>query len=877
MSFDRRRSRWGLLTLLLLLLTSCTKPAPAPGLQPDAGAVGSAPAVPADEPPGWRYITTVSGDGTHVAGAAPDGSAFLLLDMEQKPLLVTMGATMRVETPTTRSARFRTDESELEVTLFETPFGMFHAQPPGEVVFAPDYQRVAIRTQTGLWVGEMATGAVRRVTSDPPTEVAGRHPQNPLIWAGTPRWSEDGRWLYFEANRPETGRLAAWRVPADGGPEELLAEPLPALPEAVAGQVAQARGLVLRDLSPDGAWAGADEFETPAFQVLNLKDPAQSIRHEAPPGRYAGPGTFSPDSRQVLVASRPRQDLHIRMGVMSLPNGHVRWYAFPRPADGVVTPIGWVGNHQVLVEIAPYNATYSDRAWPSPRQLWLLDLTRAPEAGDLAGTPTRLSSVLVDGGRYWRQSVADGAVVGGEVAVVRPADVILALDAPLSAGWIAQHVTVEGGVVDAFEASLGVLIVHQGAEGGPLRVKVDALGFDLRVRQAAAPTVTLEVRPEGGDWAPADAERVWPRGPLDLRFRFSKPMNETVTAEAVRKALADPLHAYGRSYPVTNAELRWEEGALLVHLPTPPPRVVLVPHEAVDTEGLQLADWFLPLIRTGELPALVAAGESDTVLTTVPVEVARAAVTPDGRSVLLDRAVADRNYYRSVWRYEALDLTTFRLTAREGQTVPEPAGKGLQGAVRSGDRVAGFELGAWVEPGRQEGALVIREMDGRELRRVTGFRYVPSLRYASAVLAWAPDGRHVGLVLSTGQGLQLHLIDAETGAMRVVGEPAAFFSIEWSPSGRQVAVGNQILDVATGKTLFKGRDHRGIGFRWNAAETRLLYNEAEWREVVEADLTTGETRQLGVGLPVGFDRLGRPLVIRWADSQDRYWQPPYRY
>jgi hypothetical protein len=641
---------------------------------------------------------------------------------------------------------------------------------------------------------------------------------------------------------------------------------------------AQARGLVLRDLSPDGAWAGADEFETPAFQVLNLKDPAQSIRYEAPPGRYAGPGSFSPDSRQVLVASRPRQDLHIRLGVMSLPDGHVRWYAFPRPADGVVTPLGWVGNSQVLVEIAPYNATYSDRAWPSPRQLWLLDLTRAPEASALAGTPNRLLSVLVDGGRYWRQSVADGPVVGGEVAVVRPADLLLSFDAPLDAGWIKQYVSVEGGVADDFEASLGVVMVHAAASGGPLRVKVDALGFDLRVRRATAPTVTLEVRPEGGDWAPADAERVLPRGPLDLRLRFSKPMNETVTAEAVRKALADPLHTYGRSYPVANAELRWGEGALLVHLPTPPPRIVLVPHAAVDTEGLQLADWLLPLIRTGEPPVLVAAGETDTLLTTVPVEVARAVVTPDGSAVLLDRVLADRIYYRSEWRYEALDLTTFRLTAREGQTVPESAGKGLEGAVRAGDRVAGFALGAWVDPGRKEGALVIRDLSGRELRRVEGFRYIPMIRGASAVLAWAPDGRHVGLSLLTGQGgWQLHVVDAWTGAMRTVGEPSAGRCIEWSPSGRQVALGSRVFDAATGKTLFQANGYSAAGFRWNAAEDRVLYNVTEWREVEEADLATGESRLLGLGLPVGFDRQGRPLVIRWADSQNRYWQAPYRY
>ena len=53
-----------------------------------------------------------------------------------------------------------------------------------------------------LYILEPGSGEVHRITDDPADEIE-------------PRWSRDGRWIYFGSNR--TGRYEVWRMPSAGG------------------------------------------------------------------------------------------------------------------------------------------------------------------------------------------------------------------------------------------------------------------------------------------------------------------------------------------------------------------------------------------------------------------------------------------------------------------------------------------------------------------------------------------------------------------------------------------------------------------------------------------------------------------------------------
>ncbi len=99
---------------------------------------------------------------------------------------------------------------------------------------SPDGRRVAFmvsrvdleanRRRADLWLTGIEGGTPRRLT----THEAG---------ASDPRWSSDGRWLYFLSGRGGTSQV--WRLPVDGGE----AEPVTSLPLDVGGFA----------LSPDGA------------------------------------------------------------------------------------------------------------------------------------------------------------------------------------------------------------------------------------------------------------------------------------------------------------------------------------------------------------------------------------------------------------------------------------------------------------------------------------------------------------------------------------------------------------------------------------------------------------------------------------------------
>jgi Tol biopolymer transport system component len=85
----------------------------------------------------------------------------------------------------------------------------------GSPAWSPDGRRIAFDSlgrdgHWDVWTIEPEGGSPSRLTRDPGDE-------------NVPRWSHDGRWLYFAATR--NGRESLWRVPATGGAEELVLGP----------------------------------------------------------------------------------------------------------------------------------------------------------------------------------------------------------------------------------------------------------------------------------------------------------------------------------------------------------------------------------------------------------------------------------------------------------------------------------------------------------------------------------------------------------------------------------------------------------------------------------------------------------------------------
>ncbi|HWI60338.1 MAG TPA: hypothetical protein VNT75_00725, partial [Symbiobacteriaceae bacterium] len=269
----------------------------------------------------------------------------------------------------------------------------------------------------------------------------------------------------------------------------------------------------------------------------------------------------------------------------------------------------------------------------------------------------------------WQQT---GKVTGGETVLALDGPLMLRFDRTVSPEWLQANVLVAGAgaalETDGALVGLATVRILAGKVGDDVRVRVPNLGFDLLVRRVDPLSAKVEVRQNGGPWEVLDPARLWPRKPLDLRFTFNRPVNEKAVVKALEAGAGPPE---GRGYHVTPTEVRWEDGALVMHVAEPVPVLVFALSQVEDEYGLRPMG-SIHRLWTGTPPALVAVdGAGDQVLAEVPVEITDAVISPDGKQLRYTVAGFLFDPGSTSW---TLDLATHRLEPGEKVVAP-PAPK----------------------------------------------------------------------------------------------------------------------------------------------------------------------------------------------------------
>lgn len=161
------------------------------------------------------------------------------------------------------------------------------------------YTADSSRYQSDLWLGTIATGEQRRLTSTESDEDA-------------PRWSPDGRTLAFLSDREAPGSTAkgrqVWALPLDGGE----ATPLTSAPSGVTRFEWSANGATLAYLAPEGPTAAGlaraarkDDTrvmsEHPGYaRVWALDRASGKATAVTPAGTFVSSFTLAPDGKRVV-------------------------------------------------------------------------------------------------------------------------------------------------------------------------------------------------------------------------------------------------------------------------------------------------------------------------------------------------------------------------------------------------------------------------------------------------------------------------------------------------------------------------------------------------------------------------------------------------
>lgn len=366
---------------------------------------------------------------------------------------------------------------------------------------------------------------------------------------------------------------------------------------------------------------------------------------------------------------------------------------------------------------------------------------------------------------------------------------------------------------------------------------------------AAAPSPTTLAAAVGldrnGPWQPVRDGSVLPPDHRWLRLVFSRLPGEVVLRNGMQ-ALNLPLEREG-------------EATLHVNLEQAPAYVTI--DSPRDAGGNPVEPPFLRLIR-GKPPIIWSrspAGGEPRVLATLdamptedalsrwkppapPVSPARLrfeefwnlAVSPDGRYLaLLEKP---RGPFNPAGRLEAVDLRIYDQTTRSEVLGVQQAVQVLQG--------------------------------------------IPPCTGGRSALVWRPDGTAVAAV-GVGEGVvQLVLFAVQGGPPRVLAErpgtpyESNLLQVVWSPSGRHLVFGDQLLDAASGQsvaTLPLGDRSRHLFFWSPNGDYLLSASERVFLDYGPMYLTRaedGHQEELGYGKALGWTAAGEAVYLVWETARD---------
>ncbi|HYF95161.1 MAG TPA: hypothetical protein VD969_23370 [Symbiobacteriaceae bacterium] len=145
-------------------------------------------------------------------------------------------------------------------------------------------------------------------------------------------------------------------------------------------------------------------------------------------------------------------------------------------------------------------------------------------------------------------------------------------------------------------------------------------------------------------------------------------------------------------------------------------------------------------------------------------------------------------------------------------------------------------------------------------------------------LAWRPDGQALAFLDAPNEDrLVLKELDLR-GVVRTVAEwsgagvglDQTAAEVHWAPSGKLLVVGPRLVEAATGRTLAEKLPEHAF---WSPdSQYLLLYGPdhpfTPWGTIELLTVESGNRRDLGHGLGLGWTQQGEALLVRWDVSKE---------